>query len=1045
MQEPRLELHLLGPLQVLLTGKPVPGLISIKAKALLAYLAVERRPVPRSTLAGLLWSDLPEEDALRNLRVELVKLRHFLDPYLMFTHQEGQIRPGAHSWVDLYEFEGCLAAPGPVSSVLTNQLSRGAALYRGDFLSGFKVRGAPLFEEWLVLERERQRQMALTLLERLVEVSIELQDWSRGLSAARKLLSIDSWREHSHRQLIQLLALSGDRPAALAQFDATRRILVQELGVEPGPETLSLYNRIKAGAYSPPAVQSKSDPINDPPISHNLPAPATSFTGRETELEQLVELIAQPDCRLVTLTGPGGAGKTRLALEFCWKLISEGDRKFRDGIYMVSLAAVEDGDLLYEVIVDALRLPGSTDPRQQLIQYLSGKQLLIVLDNFEQLAGSSAALVEILQRAPGLKLLVTSRHKLDLYEEWIFPLEGLSYPRFTEEAGWHQFTAVQLFIQRARRNNLRFSPQDHRDCVIRLCQILEGLPLGIELAAAWVNVIPCETIIRMIEANMALPDQSIHNLPSRQRSLQAVFQYSWDLLSAEEQHCLACLAVFRGGFSVQAAGNVAEAHPRLLANLTAKSLLRFSPEGRYEMHNLLQAYVSEKQTASNREKIQAAHSHFFAHFLAHCAEDFAGTGESRAIEAIAVEINNIRAGWQWAIAQISGTNLTIPNDQGRDFIIEILVQYIPVLSTFYLRKSWFREAEPVFSQAVGVMEAAGFSELPVEHKAPYVLGITSLALARHRRALGQNEAAKILINRGLQLLAAYGHSSELADAWHQLGQIELQTGSLAAAEEACQHSLDIFRALNQPIGIASNLISLGVLAKNRGDLDGATGLFMECQQIFEQRGDQRGVWTCLINLGNIFNIKQDYLEARRLYEQAYLNVKQTGDQSRQALTLVNLGSVAREINEMNAAAQYYQQSLLISQEIGETRIQVASLDGLGKTCLNQGNFEASKKSLLQASALALEAKLLPQILDSLASLGRLLFLLGKTELAYGLLTYVLAQPSCPGHVRLFVKGEIEAIKTQIKDGEVLDIGQAFQNLTLSEVVQRLSCPEFWTS
>mgnify|MGYP005842827205 CR=1 FL=1 len=1037
MEAPPLELLLLGPLKISIAGRPVLGLASLKAKALLANLAVERRPVPRGTLAGLLWSDLPEEDARRNLRVEISRLRRLLDPYLHFTHQEGMLKPGALSQVDVYKLESLLAAvQGSSVPVPLKELTQVIRLYRADFLSGLQLRGAPLFEEWLMLERERLRQATLTLLDRLVETAIQQGDWENGLLAARKSISIDSWREQSHRQLITLLALSGDRSAALAQFEATRRLLVQELGIEPGSETLALYQRIKANDFPLPASQKPAPTVDTPPLPHNLPAPTTAFIGREAELEHLDELFSDPTCRMVTLTGPGGVGKTRLAIEFCWRFVSAHAAHFKDGIFVVPLASIQDGKLLHTILAEALKLPGSPDSRRQLLDYLSGKHMLLMLDNFEHLTQAAHLLVEILQETRGIKLLVTSRHQLSLYEEWLFPLEGMSYPLQSDIPGWENYAAIQLFQQRARRVHLRFSLDDNRECVIRICRLLEGLPLGIELAAAWVNALPCQNILRLIEANLALPDQQIRNLPARQRSLQAVFQYSWDLLSSEEQASLSRLTVFKGGFTAEAAESALGVSPRLLASLVAKSLLRFSPDGRYEMHSLLHSFALGKLPPADRQQAQAAHSVYFGQFLTDRSREFAGPEEAQAIAAIGAEIANIRLGWQWALTQAPGEARGCASPALAK-TLDLLAQYIPILSTFYFRKSWFREAEALFSQAVGQLEAAGFGSLQPATRAPFILGILYLAHARHCRPLGQTQLARTQLTKSLRLLQLYPDSAELADVWHNLGQLEQQSGAFPAAEEAYQRSLHIYRVLEQPTGIASNLISLGVLAKNRGDFNQASCLYSECMQIFEQRSDQRGIWTCLINLGNIANVQGDYPEALRLYKKAYLNVQQAGDLSRQSLTLVNLGSVAREINQTELALQYYQDSLRLSEEIGEIRIQVASLDGLGKTHLNRGDLQESGDYLKKAIKMALEANLLPQALDSLASFGQLMFQGGDRQQAIGILSYAHAHTSCPNHVRQSAEKELRRITAQMADEALMRAEREFQGLSPEQVMHRL--------
>jgi predicted ATPase/DNA-binding SARP family transcriptional activator len=1032
----KLEINVLGPVQLTLAGKPLAGLVSAKAKALLVYLAIERRPCSRSALAGLLWSDLPEDDARRNLRVEVSKLRRWLNPYLVFTSQEASINPTSPYLVDVHEFEDWVSKfRAQASSPDLSQMMETVALYRGDFLSHFQVRAAPLFEEWVLVERERLRQLALDLLDQINQAAIQQQDWKAGLFAARKSLAIDSWREKSHRQLMIILVLSGDRSAALAQFETARRILVQELGVEPGPETLALYQRIKQGELIPPASSAPMIQIGASPPPHNLPAPTTSFIGRQAELAQVAELLADPGCRLLTLTGPGGIGKTRLALEICWKLFSDPAAIFKDGLYFVPLASLTDPDLLAPTIAGALdlSLSGSQEAQKQLAQHLKDKRMLLVLDNFEQLVEAAPVLVEILRGAPGVKLLVTSRHQLDLYEEWVFSVEGMSYPAHVDRAGWQDFSAVQLFQQRARRVNLRFSVEEHRDCIVHLCQLLEGLPLGIELAAAWLQVLPCEQISRLIEHNLDLPENRIRNLPPRQRSLRAVLQYSWDLLSEEEQHTLARIAVFQPGFTPQAAEAVARSRPRTLAGLVSKSLLRFTSDGRYGMHSLLQAFAQEKLAEPELDAVREAHSHYYGAYLSVREQDISGPRETAAIDEIAMEIGNIRLGWQWAIGKISATR-TNPSSPPSPKVLTLIEQYLPMLSAFYQHRSWFHEGQAVFSHAASTMENAGFDQMEPTSRAPFLLGSVCLARARFCRVLGQNKTAHSLVLKGLSLLGQASDSLQIADAWHLLGQIEHQMGAGEAADQAYHQSLDIYRCLNNPTGIASNLISLGVLAKNRGDLSQASDLYMECLEIFRQRDDPRGIWVCLINLGNIANVQQDYQQAKRLYEESLTTLQGSGDKSRQALTLVNLGSVARETDACEQALQYYLESLKIGEETGEKRILIASLDGLGKTYLNQGDLAAAQDYLLKALRNAIEANLLPQALDSLASLGRLKTNLGEMELALELLAFVTNHPASPEHARRDAQSDFDLLKAELPTDVVAKAVHAAQEISLEGIL-----------
>lgn len=991
----RLELHLLGPMKIGIAGKPVLGIVSAKARALLAYLAITRRPVARGVLAGLLWSDSPEEDARRNLRVEIQKLRQHLSTYLEINHHD--IALNSNCWSDAHDFEAALVSmrAGHFSESVA-ELQNAVNLYRGDFLQDFAVRSAPLFEEWLLLERERYRQSAIQLLDHLIEKNIESGSIENGIQAANHLIAIDAWREKSHRSLMHLLALHGDRDAALAQYDLLRRILAQEFAAEPGPETHDLYQRIQAGSLETPPSH---PPEAAQPARHNLPAPATGFVGREEELGQIHSLLVNEGGRLITLTGPGGIGKTRLAQQVGWKLIDSAPGLFSGGIFFVPLAEVNTADILAAAIASALSLVLSPqrDPWQQIAQGLGVLPTLLILDNFEGLVEYAPHLAILLQQAAGCRLLLTSRQALDLYEEWVLPLQGLAYPSQSETGGWEKYSALQLFYQQARRRNLRFSFENQREAVVGLCQVLEGWPLGIELAAAWVHALPCQEILNRVLANRDLPASYFRNLPERQRSLRAVFQSSWDLLTPEERQALARSSIFAGGFTLLAAERVTGCHARTLASLVSKSLLRVRPDGRYEMHSLLQVFVEEFLEETEAAAIHLSRAHFFVAVLSHLHSSLAGPHEAEALMQAEIEINNLRTTWGWLITQ------TLPNPPAVpatvNGLLGLLEQCIPMLSMFYVRRGWYREAEVVFSQAVAEMEQAGWAAIDPGSRAPFVLAQVRLALARHCQALGLLERARSLACQSIGLFSSYSPGAELADAYHVAGQIEHQSGATASAQSAYQHSLEIYRRLEIDTGVASNQISLGVIAKNKGDTASAQVMFHECLDIFRWRGDQRGIWTCLINLGNIANVEKDYKQAAILYQEALAIVQQAGDPSRLALTLLNLGSVARETDDFEPALAFYQDSLNISREIGDRRILTASLDGLGKSHLNRGELNQARGYLAEATQSAQNAGLLPQLLDSLASLGRLHLENSAPGGAFRILTAVLRHPACPAHVK----------------------------------------------
>lgn len=996
----RLELHLLGPLKISIGGTPVTGPASAKARALLAYLAIAHRPVPRGMLAGLLWSDAPEEDARRNLRVEIQKLRQHLSAYLETSYQD--IALNGHCWTDVHDFEATLAAMrAGGAGVRVAELQAAANLYRGDFMQDFIVRSAPLFEEWLILERERYRQVAIQLLDRLIEEYIQSGSLESGIQAANRLIAIDSWREKSHRSLMRLLALHGDRGGALAQFELLRHILAQEFAAEPGPETSELSQQIQAGGLRAPLSPAATAPPLMPVESarHNLPAPATGFVGREQELRQIQALLVDEDCRLVTLTGLGGIGKTRLAQQAGWKLIESAPGVFSGGIFFVPLATINTPNILAAAIASTMgmALQPQRDPWLQIAQALDVKPTLLILDNFEGLVGCAPHLADLLQRAGNCRLLVTSRQALDLYEEWVLPLEGLAYPLQTAPADWQEYSALQLFHQQARRRNLRFSFENQREAVVRLCQVLEGWPLGIELAAAWVHVLSCQEILDRLLANLDLPASVFRNLPERQRSLRAVFQSSWDLLTGEERQALARSSLFQGGFTLLAAERVTGCNARTLASLVSKSLFRLRPDGRYEMHSLLQAFAGEFLDQVEAAAARQAHTHYYAVLLSQLQTSLAGPRENEALQQIEIEIDNLRAAWGHLTAQVLDSQpVTAPAADGSLVRLE---QFIPMLSMFYVRRGWYREAEAVFSQVAAAMEQAGWSGLEPASRAPFIMARVILALARHCQALGLSERARPLASQSVDIFNCYPPGAELADAYHVLGQIEHQSGTVETAWLAYQRSLEIYRRLEIDTGIASNLVSLGVIAKNQGDTAAAQAMYHECLDIFRQHSDQRGIWTCLINLGNIANVEKNFKQAASLYQEALAIVQPAGDPSRLALTLLNLGSVAREIGDFDAALHYYQDSLNTSREIGDRRILIASLDGLGKTHLNRGGLDQARGYLTEATQSAQQAGLLPQLLESLASLGLLYLQNSAPDAAFRVLAAVSRHPACPVHVK----------------------------------------------
>jgi DNA-binding SARP family transcriptional activator len=564
-----LSLHFLGTFNAILDGEPITRFEADTARALLAYLTLNCDSLHRRDfLAALFWPDLEQTAALHALRQALSRLRGALRereaaiPLLLIDRHAIQCNPERPFQLDVRRFEELLTAAAAHSHrrrgacpVCLTQLAEAADLYRGDLLAGFHLDSLP-FEEWLLLRRERLHAQALDSLYELTEAALRRGAYGRAQQYARQQLALESWREEAWQQLLRALSLAGQRSAALAQYAICQQTLAEELGVEPARETQRLYAAIRDERPSPA--------LSIPP--YHLPAPFSPLVGRERALATLAAQLNAPDGRLLSLVGPGGAGKTRLALALAEAV--RGD--FADGIFFAPLAAVTSPDLILPALARALNLSLHAERplAAQLYAYLENREVLLICDNFEHLTASGALLLDLLRRAPRLTCLVASRERLNAPGETVFPVDGLAYAASAPAAAAPPGDAERLFMSVAARlaPGVNFDAAD-RTAIQAICRLVDGNPLAIELAAAWTRLLPCSEIAAEIERNLDFLAAPGPGRPERHHSLRAVFDHSWKLLADREQVALCRLAVLRGPFDREAARQVADAPPPLLAAL----------------------------------------------------------------------------------------------------------------------------------------------------------------------------------------------------------------------------------------------------------------------------------------------------------------------------------------------------------------------------------------------------------------------------------------------------------------------------------------------
>ncbi len=505
-QAAAITIELLGGLTVQLYGRPLTIFKSRKTEALLVYLACGARPYARDELAAFLWDDSDPTQAQANLRKTLSELRQHLGEFLLIDRHTIALKPNSYV-LDVAEFQALIGAKAGHSSragyVDVAHFERAMALYKGDFLAGFFLRESYTFEEWAAIKREQLRLTAVTALETLVTHHLHHRQYARGIQYANHLLAMDPLHEASHRLLMRLLARSGQRSAALAHYTRCEQILAAELAVQPQPETTAVYQRIRHAPTAPT----------------HLPAYFTPFIGRQTELAKMSQLLDYPETRLLTLWGAAGMGKSRLALQAVTDLASD----YEHGVFFLALARTEPHHFL-ETLGQLVGLLGTGQPtRQQLLDFLHPRQCLLVLDGFEHLRQPTAVLTDILRTAPQVQLVVTSRERLGISAESILPLSGLCLPDMEvpvspSDALTHD--AVQLFVQQAQRAHPHFAlTKENVADVIHICQLVEGSPLGIELAAAASRAFSPAQIASQIQQNPDFLHTRTRDLPTWRGSL----------------------------------------------------------------------------------------------------------------------------------------------------------------------------------------------------------------------------------------------------------------------------------------------------------------------------------------------------------------------------------------------------------------------------------------------------------------------------------------------------------------------------------------------
>ena len=950
-----IRVKLLGVPKIYHEGNWLEPLIGLPS-ALLYYLAYTNSWVKREELAFLFWADLPESTARRNLRNLVLRVKDL--PYTGTL----EIERDRLRWqiaTDVQAFRQAQAA---------EQNSKATELYEGSLLEGFYLDSAPEFADWLEFERERLKQehqfLVLRQLERL-EAKENYAEAAKTLESLRKAMPFD---ETLLRQQLHYLKLSQQPSQAIALFETFQAFLQKEMDVLPEEETLQLIKTIRQEsetlAGDLPKVSSKPKVLPRTFAEATLPTQLTPFIGREVEKTRIAEQLADPACRLLTLLAPGGFGKTRLAIAAAKR--QQG--VFRDGVVFVGLADANTAEQMLYAIADALdtSLLSATNLEANLQSFLVTKELLLVLDNLEQLSSDFSLISELLKAAPKLKLLVTSRERLSLSAEWLMDVRGLSYPIDSSPKNPESFDALSLFVQTAKRLKADFVLDDSNvNEVITICQLVEGMPLALELAASWLQVLSVSEIVAEVKEGLDLLESSSRDAPERHQSIRAVFDSSWAFLTEKEQAVLRSLAIFEAGFSREAAQLVSQANLIVLGRLIDKSFLTRSATGRYFRHPLIYQYTKEKLAASVVfEAVREKHARYFLERLQVWSQTFYKGAQTEVLVLFEMDLANIRAAWHWALDSKQFDNLRGSCD---------------VIEKYFVQSNRFKEGLEFFTE----------TEQHLGETEPLLLAEVLVSQAGFQDRFGNNTEVARCSAQAHALASAAGDIYWMAQSLNVQGIAAIHQGNYLEARNFLEQAI-VLTTDQETLRIkarASNNLALTHL--ELGNYEEASKLYQQALELNKALGNQLSSIKNLSNLGNLFYSMKRFEEAEHYFQKGLALVSELGFQEPLQHIYSGLAMVAIELGDLTKADDYAHEALKFARESGEKNIEVEALRSLAKLAALNNDDTKTNELLLRAISLAWEVEALPYLQDVLVDLAALRLKEGAKHLATDILTVAL--------------------------------------------------------
>ncbi len=941
-----MEFRVLGMLEVFDAGRPVT-IAANKERALLAELVLRANQiVSRERLTDVVWGDSPPTTAVATLNTYISHLRAVLEPgraarsapRVLLTRDPGYLLAVDPERVDALRFErlageGRRALAAGDAATAAERLREAQALWRGAALADF------VYEPFARSEATRLEELRLVTVEECVDAELALGRHHDLVPELRRLTDEQPMRERLWGQLILALYRCGRQSEALRAYSELRRLLAEELGIDPSPELRRLEDdvlqqRSSLDVPSAPVAPVQARGLRAP---NNLPAQLTSFVGREDDLSEIQRLCA--GARLVTLVGAGGVGKTRLAQEVAAQLLDDHP----GGVFLVELAPLSDGRALGQQVLGALGL-AEEDHRpaaETITAHIAERRMLIVLDNCEHLVDACASLVEqLLSETPALRILATSRELLRVSVETVWRVPSLATPppdaSLAELAG---FEAAQLFLDRVGTlcPGLRLAPGDAGH-VARICARLEGIPLAIELAAARTRLLSVREIAERLDDRFTLLSAGTRTGPRRHRTLRAAIDWSYDSLPAAERLLFERLSVFTAGFTLQAAEAVCQtSHPvpasilETLGNLCDRSMVlaEIGPSGsRFRMLETLRQYSAERLVETGASGSAAdRHLAWAVTLVAEAEPHLEATGQAHWLQRLAVELDNLRTALGWAAHNADGAGL---------------LSLATGLGRFWEVRGHLSEGRRWLAAA---LETGPAQSPALRAKAHRWAGV----LAQRQ---GDHPAARQHLEAGLALSLDIGDPRGTASALHSLGNLEGLEGRLDAATVLYEQSLGLGRDVGEPRVVAAALTNLGWIAQTGGDFVRARRYTEQALTVWREVGDEQGLAQALTAVAYLALLQGDHDTVRSSCRQSLALQRALGDRYGVCWSLTYLGWAAQNEGDLAAARLLHNEALTVRLELGDRYGQAWSLSHLGDLERAAGHPAKARRLLAESIEIA---------------------------------------------------------------------------------------------